>query len=434
MSQFFILLFLIILNGFFVASEIVLIAIRKTKVDEMLRQKTPAARLIKEATDNLDKYISATQLGITIISLLLGWIGEAAVADKLITTFNFFPRGPLNLLFQALTVVITFLFITYLQIVIGELVPKGLALKKTEFIIMLIIGPLTAFTKLFHPFVSFLNQSANFVLRVLGIEPSKEDRLGFTKEEIRAIFEQFRETGAYPKDEIEMAENVFRLSDIPINQIMIPRTDIVAFEETATFESVVKQIDGRGFSRYPVYSRTIDNIIGFIHVKDIYRAVAKMGGKQKLSQTNLIRKIIGVPESKKADEVLLDMRKNHIHLAVAEDEYGGTAGIVSLEDIIESLVGEIQDEFDTPIKEIRRQIDGSFVIDGRASLEAVQKRFRFPVKGLGYTTIGGLVFGLLGREPKVGDNIQLGNVTFAVEEIEGKRIKSIKLRRESYNR
>lgn len=425
--QILIIILLILLNGFFVASEFVLIALRKSKVDEFEETGNPTARFIKNATDNLESFISATQLGVTIVSLLLGWLGEVFISGKLIALLSFMPKGPVLIAANAIAIVIAFMLVTYLQIVLGELVPKTIALQKTELLAMVIIVPLTLFANFFRPFILFLNHSANLVLKFMGISTASPHPMAYSEEELKMILHEFGKGGIFPNDEVEMAENVFKLREIPIKQIMIPRTDIIAFEETTTFNSVLKHIDHKGYSRYPVYKRTIDNITGFIHVKDIYKSNIKTDGDKKIYRTSLIRKVLCVPETKKADEVLLDMRKKHIHLAVLNDEWGGTAGIVTLEDIIESLVGEIQDEFDVPIREIKRQIDGSYHIDGRASIEAVQERFRLPVKGLGYTTMGGLVFGLLGREPRINDKVQLGNIIFEVTEIEGKRVKSIKL-------
>lgn len=430
-SQIILLIFLILLNAFFVASEFVLIALRKTQVEELVKKGSPFARYLLIAVDHLDNYISATQLGVTMVSLILGVVGEMTVAQKLAGLFSFMPTGPAAVFTHAVSFIIAFLLITYLQIVIGELVPKAIALQKTEFTALIVIAPLTLFAKIFSPFIKILNKSARFVLLAIRLHPTSSHQLNYSIDEIKMILDEFRQSGILPKGEVEMAQNVFKLQDIPTKQIMIPRTDIVAYEETTTFKSVLKHTNSNGFSRFPVYSRTIDNIVGFIHIKDVYRAILANEGDKRLSKSSKIRKILVVPENKKADEVLLDMRRKHIHLAVVDDEYGGTAGIVSLEDIIESLVGEIQDEFDKPIKEIRREIDGSFLIDGRASLEAVQKRFPIPVKGLGYSSIGGLVFGLLGREPRVGDKVQLSNITFTVEEIEGKRVRTIRLRRET---
>lgn len=425
--QILVIILLILLNGFFVASEFVLIALRRTRIEEMVTSGNPLARFIKDAVDHLDNFISATQLGVTIVSLLLGWLGESVISGKIIGLLNFLPGGPLYFFAHSLALIVVFFLITYFQIVLGELVPKTIALERAELVATIVILPLTLFARIFHPFILILNKSASMALKLMGMKTAISSKMPYTEEEVKMILHDYGHNGNSSLSEGKMVENVFKLRDISIRQIIIPRMDIMAFEETTTLQMLVKKIENKGYSRYPVYHRTIDDIIGFVHVKDIYRADLKVTGDKKLIQTDLIRNVLTVPENKKADEVLLDMRKKNIHMAVVDDEYGGTTGIVTLEDIIESLVGEIQDEFDKPIKEIKRQVDGSFIIDGRASLETVQKRFPMQIKGLGYSTIGGMVFGLLGREPKVGNKVQLGNIIFEVAAIDGKRVKTVKL-------
>jgi CBS domain containing-hemolysin-like protein len=419
--QLILIVLLVIINGYFVASEYALVAIRRTRIDELVKQGNSVARLVARALDNRVSYISATQLGNTIVGLILGWIGEPAVAGYLQLFFASFSKGFASFLAHGLSIVIAFVFITFLTIVIGELVPKTIALQKAETVSFIVIAPLSVFVRLFAPFISVLNRSSNLILRLFRFTPVSADQL---------ILDQVKLKGNMPLDELEMVENAFRLGDLPVKQIMMPRTDVAAFDIDTTLKTLVKNIENGSYSRYPVYDGSIDNITGFIHVKDVYKSILRMEGDKKLSQTKLIRKIISVPETKKADEALFDMRRKHVHLAVVNDEFGGTEGIVTLEDIIENLVGEIQDEFDKPVKEIQRQLGGTYLIDGRTSPEVVQRKFHMPIKGQGYATMGGFIFGLLGREPHKNDRLQIGNIVFEVEEIDGKRIKTIQARRE----
>ena len=199
------------------------------------------------------------------------------------------------------------------------------------------------------------------------------------------------------------------------------------------YQQVVKKIEHHPHSRFPVFESSIDNIIGFVHVKDIYQEVLHNGENIKLSQLKIIREIISIPEGKKIDDVLQDMRRKRVHLAIVNDEFGGTAGIITLEDIIESLVGEIEDEFDKPVKNIVKQKDNSYLVEGHTLIEDIKQKFNLPLKGQGYTTIGGLVFGLLGHESSVGDTVQISNLALKVERIEGKRIKLLRLRRDTKN-
>ena len=230
-----------------------------------------------------------------------------------------------------------------------------------------------------------------------------------------------------------MVYNVFQLGEIPVKYLMVPRTEILSFNVATSLKEVVKKIEHHPHSRFPVFESSIDNIIGFVHVKDIYQEVLHNGENIKLSQLKIIREIISIPEGKKIDDVLQDMRRKRVHLAIVNDEFGGTAGIITLEDIIESLVGEIEDEFDKPVKNIVKQKDNSYLVEGHTLIEDIKQKFNLPLKGQGYTTIGGLVFGLLGHEPRVGDTVQISNLALKVERIEGKRIKLLRLRRDTKN-
>ena len=307
--------------------------------------------------------------------------------------------------------------------------PKSIALAKSEAISLFTIAPLVLFTKIFLPFIWILNSLGNIFLRLFRIPKLTGNDVVHSEEEIKMILNQSGQEGAINEEEVEMVYNVFKLGDMPIKQIMIPRTDIVAFNVSTSLKDVLKKVMSNLHSRFPVYENSVDSVIGFVHIKDIYKAAFKTDKNTRLTDTNIVRKIISVPENKRADEVLLDMRKKRIHIAVVNDEYGGTAGLVTLEDIIESLVGEIQDEFEKPEKEIQRQKDGSYLIDSLLPIEKVQKRFSLPLRGQGYSTIGGLVFGLLGREPIVGDEVQIGTISFTVEVIDKKRIMLLRMRK-----
>lgn len=421
---------LVFLNGYFVASEFSLVAVRKTRIDE-LAKKNGQAKALQKALSDLDRYISATQLGITIASLALGWIGEPAIAHFLEPFFRFLPQEAAVITSHTVAVTIAFTLITFLHIVLGELAPKSLALQRSETVALWIISPLIIFSNIFQPFIWLLNQSGQLVIRLFGIHSSDDDNAAHSEEEVKTILRQSSARGVIPQKEVEMVYNVFQFGDIPAKTVMIPRTEILAFSISTPLKDVLKKIIRDTHSRFPVYEDSIDNIIGFIHIKDIYRTSLK--GKETLSTTlsklDIVRKVINVPEVKKIDSVLQEMRRKRNHLVVVKDEFGGTAGIITLEDIIESLVGEIEDEFDQPVEDWKKQKDGSYMVSGHMPIVDVQDKFHLSLKGQGYTTIGGLVFGLLGREPKVGDSIQLSELLFEVKEVEGKRVKLLKLSR-----
>ena len=361
--QLLLVLLLVFLNGFFVASEFALVAIRKTRIEELARKKNIRARLVQRALTDLESYISATQLGITVASLALGWIGEPALAHFFQGQFGFLPETGAVITSHAISIAISFLIITFLHIVLGELVPKTVGLQKAEATALYIIARLTAFTKIFRPFIWFLNGSGAIVLKLFGFTPPSGHQLVHSEEEIKMILAQSHEEGALEKREVEMVYNVFQLGDIPVRQIMVPRTEIIGLKVATTLKEALLTLQRYTHSRYPVYEHSLDTIVGFVHVKDLYKVALKLPESTKLSNTNSIRGIISVPEIKRADDVLIDMRKKRVHLAVVHDEWGGTLGIVTLEDIIESLVGEIQDEFDNPTHQIIKQEDGSFIID-----------------------------------------------------------------------
>lgn len=428
--QLLLVLFLVFLNGFFVASEFALVAVRRTRIDELARKGNRAAKLVQSSLADLETYISATQLGITLASLALGWIGEPVIAHFIEPYFGFLPREAAFVSAHTLAVAIAFAIITFFHIVSGELVPKSIALQRAERTSLYIVAPLAFFAKLFKPFIYVLNGAGILVLKAIGFTGPAGHQLVHSEEELKMLLSQSGQEGAINQEEVEMVYNVFKLGDIPVKQIMVPRTDVIAFNVATTVKELVKRIERNIHSRFPVYEHSIDTIIGFVHVKDIYKEALKGEVDKKLSQTNLIREIISVPETKRADEVLLDMRKKRIHLAVVSDEYGGTAGIVTLEDVIESLVGEIQDEFEQPLHDICKQKDGSYLVDGLTTIDRVQEKFSLPMRGQGYTTIGGLVFGLLGREPEAGDEVQIGAIIFKIEAMDKKRIKALRLRKE----
>lgn len=426
--QIVVVILLILMNGFFAASEYAIIAVRKTRVDELVKKGNITAKLLQKALEERENYISSTQLGTTIVSLALGWVGEPVIANILSSLLSFLPQNSTTLITHSISIVFSFLFLTFLSVIVGELVPKTIAIQRAEIVSLILIVPLTLFTKIFKPFVFFLNKSGNVVLKLIGLQASVGSKLNYTKEELRIILDQIKQNGIVDKNEIAILENALRLADKEIRWMMAPRSSIVSIDSNLSINQIRKNLDVR-YSRFPVFKDNVENIIGFIHVKDIYRLAQSQEKNKKLIETNILRKVISVPDTKKANGVLSDMRKKHVHLAVIYDEYGVMVGIVTLEDIIESLVGDIQDEFDKPISFIQRNIDGSYSVDGNTPLEIIQKRFHLSLIGQSYTTVGGLVFGLLGREPHPADKISIGHLTFKIESVGGKRIKKLLLQR-----
>ena len=354
---------LVFLNGFFVASDFALVAVRKTRINELVKNGNKSARLVQKAIKNLDTYISATQLGITLASLGLGWLGEPVIAKFLEPYLERFLSEQIAFVSaHGAAIVIAFSIITFLHIVLGELAPKSIALQKAETTSLWIIRPLSLFATIFKPFIWILNGAGILVLKLIGFKAPSGHQLVHSEEEIKMILAQSAEEGAIEKEEAEMVYRVLKLGDLPVREIMIPRTKIIAFSIETPLKSVIKTAEENLHSRFPVYKDSIDNIVGFIHIKEIYKyalsdskqkiveslykTLLRKENKARISKTRLIRKILTVSQAREIDEVLLEMRSKRVHIAVVNDELGGTAGIVTLEDILETLVGEIHDEFE----------------------------------------------------------------------------------------
>jgi CBS domain containing-hemolysin-like protein len=354
---------LVLLNGFFVASEFALVAVRKTRIDELVNKGSGPAKLVQKSINHLDTYISATQLGITLASLALGWAGEPTIAHFLEPLLSTFLPDPAAILSShGLSIAIAFGIITFLHIVLGELVPKTIALQRAEKTVLLVIGPLSFFTTLFKPFIWILNGAGNLVLRIVGLQAPSGHQLVHSEEEIKMILAQSAKEGAIEKKEAEMVYSVLRLGDIPVENIMIPKSKIIAFEENTLLKEVISTAEKNLHSRFPVYRRSLDNIIGFIHIKDVYkivlgnrkifpltqlyRAVLGRSENQTINQSNSVREILKIKDSRKIDDVLIDMKQARVHIAVVLNKRGHTTGIATLEDVLESLVGEIHDEFE----------------------------------------------------------------------------------------
>lgn len=368
--QFGLVLLLVFLNGFFVASEFALVAVRKTRIDVLVKKGNKPAKLVQKSIAQLDTFISATQLGITLASLALGWIGEPAIARFIEPALhNILPQGAAVITSHSVAFVIAFTIITFLHIVLGELAPKTIALKKAETTSLFIIAPLTLFATVFKPFIWVLNEVGNLVLRLVGFSAPSGRQLVHSEEEIKIILAQSVAEGALEKNEVEMVYSVLKLGDTPVSKVMIPKSKIIAFEKKITIAKILKTTQSFQHRRFPIYENTMDNIVGFVHIKDIYAHLIsdkkgastkeihdvflKAQGERTLAQIKIIRSIPRVKEVDRIDDVLVLLRAKRVHIAVVVGEDGATSGLVALEDIVEKLVGEIKDEFDGIFQEER---------------------------------------------------------------------------------
>jgi CBS domain containing-hemolysin-like protein len=415
---------LVLANAFFVAAEFALVASRRTRIDELVAEGDARARTVKQALQSIDRTISGTQLGITLASLGLGWIGEPAIADVLATLFGTLPQ-PFNVIAtHSVAVTAAFVLITFLHIVLGELAPKGLALIHPEQTSRWLTGPLMLFTTATNPFIWLLRSSANGILRLLGARRgalSERERV-HSPEEILMLVEQSGKTGSLDPEDARLIEGVFEFSEKNAREVMTPRTDIVALEADATVEAAADTVAQAGRSRYPVTGESLDDIVGVVHAKDILRAL-RTSGSQPVS--SVARPAFFVPGTREVEDVLADMKRKKVHLAVVLDEFGGTAGLVTMEDLLEEIVGQIYDEYDRP-SEVPAGGSGS-VVPGSTPVGDVNETFSLSLDPGDYTTIGGLVFGALGRLPKVGDKVRLPGATFEIVSMEGRRVGEVRV-------
>ena len=413
------------LNAFFVAAEFALVGARRTRLEEMAEAGDGKATLALKAVQSLDRYVSATQLGITLASLGLGMIGEPALAGLLERFFSVLPADLAAVATHTVAVAIAFSLISTLHIVLGELVPKSLAIRFPEDVSRWVTAPLIGFAWVMHGPIHVLNGTANRLLRLGGVAPVDGHERLHSSDEIRMLVEQSGEGGSLGKEPARLLEGVFEFSEKTAEEVMTPRTEMSALEADCTVEAAADEVAVAGRSRYPVYTESLDEIVGVVLAKDILRAVRQAPGT---SLRTIMRAPLFVPGTREVEDVLSDMKKLKTHLAVVLDEYGGTAGLVTMEDLLEEIVGEIFDEYD-PVQAaaLAATADGSVVIEGSTTIGDFNNRFEAELDDSDYTTVGGFLFGQLGRLPKVGDRVTIGSHGFEIAEMAGRRVERVRV-------
>lgn len=416
---------LVAANAYFVAAEFALVGARKSRLEELARDGDGKATLALKVVQSLDRYISATQLGITLASLGLGWVGEPALAHLVEGLFSGLPATIASVSTHGLAVAIAFTIISTLHIILGELVPKSVALLYPEGVSRWLVAPLIGFAWVMHYPIAVLNNSANWLLKLARIAPEGgHDRL-HSPEEIRILVEQSGEGGSLGAQDARLLEGVFEFSEKTAEEVMTPRTEMAALSDDITVEIAADEVAAAGRSRYPVYHESLDEIIGVVLAKDILKAVRQKPGSNIRS---ILRQPLFVPGTREVEDVLTDMKRLKTHLAVVLDEYGGTAGLVTMEDLLEEIVGEIFDEHDpveAPI--VASPADGSVTVDGALPLGEFNDRFEAELDDTDYTTLGGFLFGQLGRLPRVGDRVTVGKHIFEIATMAGRRVESVRV-------
>ena len=413
---------LVLANAFFVAAEFALVGARRTRLDEMARAGDGKARLARRAVQSLDRYISATQLGITLASLGLGWIGEPSLARLIDGAFAWLPEAAASITSHTVASVIAFAIITVLHIILGELVPKAMALIYPEDVSRWVAAPLMGFAWVMAAPIALLNGTANRLLALIGINPPGEHERLHSPEEIRMLVEQSEVGGSLLKQDARLLEGVFEFSEKTAQEVMTPRTQIAALASDIAIEAAADEVAKEGRSRYPVYTESLDEIVGVVHAKDLLAALRSRPGDAVRS---VMRPPIFVPGTREVEDVLTDMKRLKVHLAVVLDEYGGTAGIVTMEDLLEEIVGDIFDEHDRP--EQPAPVEGAKLLEGTLPITEFNSEFHATIDDTDYTTIGGFLFGELGRLPRPGDRVPAGALVLEVAEMEGRRVKAVRV-------
>ncbi|AKU90381.1 hemolysin family protein [Vulgatibacter incomptus] len=411
-------LFLVFANGFFVATEFAIVKIRGTRLDELAKAGNRRAAAARRVVDRLDEYLSATQLGITLASLGLGWLGEPAFAQVIRPLLA--PIGLSETGVHAVAIVLAFILITFLHIVLGELAPKSLAIQRPEGVSLAVAGPMKLFLFLFYPLIWALNSIAAAVLRVAGLETPKGGDLGHSEEELRLIISAMRATSGVPRERLDMLERTIRLPGKTARDLMVARGDIAFLRMDQTPEERRQIAVVSRHTRYPVVEEDLDQIAGILNLKDFF-----LRGEEPTSSAQLrevLREPLYVPESMRADILLREFRRKRQHLAIVVDEYGGTAGLVTVEDLVAAVLGELQDEFVTWGPSIVSLPSGAFAVDPTTSVDDFGDHFGLELDEHEVSTVGGLIMMRLDRIPLTGDRIQVGPIELVVEEMRGPKI------------
>jgi CBS domain containing-hemolysin-like protein len=409
---------LVALNGFFVAAEFALVKVRPTQIEPLVTEGNRRATVVRHMLRHLDAYLSATQLGITLASLGLGWVGEPAFAwiiRPLISPF----AGNNPPLLHSISITVSFLVITVLHIVLGEQAPKTIAIRKAESASLLIAFPLFLFYKVTYPAIWLLNHAANALLKLIGVAPADEAEMTHDEEELRLLLSSGH-ADQLSLQKREQLDNIFELSHRLARQIMLPRQDVIYLSTTRSLAENLRLARRSGHTRFPLCEGDLDHVIGLIHIKDIFHRDRNLRSLQEVA-----REISFVPETLELDRLLKRMRTERFHLAAVIDEYGGVSGVVTLEDVIEEIVGSIQDEFDVEKPEIQPLGDGVYRVSGGMLVEDLEETLKVELSDRDEDTIGGVVLSELGRNPAVGDRVEVGPVSIEVLEVMHNRINTV---------
>ena len=420
-------IFLVLLNGFFVAAEFAIVKVRSSQISTTKGASKKLVSTARIVTNNLDNYLAATQLGVTLASLGLGWVGESVMTGVVVKFFHLFSVDLSTPTASKIAIILAFVLITVLHIVFGELAPKSIAIRKAPQTTLLVAVPLRIFYFIFRPFILLLNAMANLILKALGIPPVKEQDI-HTEEEIKMIITESEEGGAIEDSERELINNVFDFDSRRVREILTHRKDIVALDIDASFDEIVNTVVAEGYSRYPVYKNSLDELVGILTVKDILQFVN--AGKNR-DIKKILRPVFYIPDSMKIKDILKSFQKDHLQIAVVTDEYGDLAGIVTMEDILEELVGDIQEEHDAELPIVVEQPDGSFLVQSHETLEDINEFLPRPFPPDGeddYSTLSGLITFRHGSVPVEGEVLRQDGYEITILKMYRSSVEKVRLR------
>lgn len=424
----FVLIFLIVgLNAFFVASEFALVSVRRTRVETRAEEGDKSAAAAIRLLDNPTRFISAVQMGVTLASLALGWIGEPTIAELLEPVAQrIATEGTAGYVAHGAAIVIAFCAITFLHVVLGELVPKMFALEKAETFALIAARPLEMFAKLFWPVLWIVNYAGRTIGKLLGLKSSLDHTSVYTEEEIRQLIRLSEESGHVNEEERTLINKVFEFSETTVKEAMIPRTEVVAIPETCALEEIAEAFRQNTFSRLPVYRESLDDIAGVIHSKDVMSYLLR---PKNFKLDRILQKPVYVVDTARLEDVLRQMQREKFHFGFVVDEHGGVEGIITLEDLLEEIVGDISDEHDEEVNEqIHEQADGSYILDGGLAVRDLNRRLdlNLPVSE-GYTTVAGFLMSEAGKILSEGDSVPFNGHVFKVEKAAKRRILQVRM-------
>ena len=427
----FVILFLLFVNGFFVAAEFSLVKVRKTRLEQLSSEGSFNAKKALKLVNETNKMLAAAQLGITIASIALGWVAEATIVQLITPIINLLPISNSTVTAHAVSVPISFVLVTYFHVLLGEQLPKCIALTKPENVALLVATPMHMFITLFKPFVLLLMYSSDKLLQTCNVS-AEDTSFVHTTEELDMLVDESYNEGVLNETEAEMLHNMFKFSDLMAKQVMVPRTDMICIPDDITLDELNKFALENQYTRYPVYeNENIDKILGFIHVKDLYSLSLN---KENYSLEKLLRPLMLVPETMTLDNMVIEFKKSHAQMAVVIDEFGGTSGLITLEDVLEEIIGDVQDEFDEEEEADIKQIDeNTYIANAMLRIDELVEYFDLEealFEEDDVETIAGLVVKLLGKIADVNDVVSFNGLTFTVVEIEGARITKLKIYKE----